>query len=437
MMRRFSTRTAAAVLGLCALAACGKKGPPLPPLHIVPDAVTDVSLRRIGDEVQLRFVLPAKNVNGPNPVNLDHIEVFATTVAAGAATPPNREFLSSKYRVATIPARPPQEEGAPAPAAPDTRPGPGEAAGFTETLDEGKLRPVFTTPIAPAPALSASADAPPAPGTPPATGTAPPATGAASASAKATADKPPATRTVPPASPVAPPAQAAPAPSVPTRIYAIRGVARNGRTGPPSTRLTLPLVEAPPAPTSVQVNFTASEIALTWLPPVVADATAKPPVFNVYGADPQVPLNPAPLTSPAFQRAGVELGKETCFVVRSVVRIGPVSLESDATPPACVTPTDIFPPSAPPGLSAVSAEGVVNLIWEASPEPDVAGYIVLRGDAPGDTLSPITKEPIQETTYRDAAVTVGARYVYAIVAVDKATPPNMSPQSRRIEETVR
>jgi hypothetical protein len=217
----------------------------------------------------------------------------------------------------------------------------------------------------------------------------------------------------------------------------VRGVARNGRTGPPSTRLTLPLVDAPPAPTAVQVNFTPTAVAVTWLPPVLADETAKPPVFNVYGADPQVPLNPAPLASPAFERAGVEFGKETCFVVRSVVRTGPVSLESDATPPACVTPTDTFPPSAPGGLSAVSAEGVVNLIWEASPEPDVAGYIVLRAEAPGDTLTPITKEPVQGTTYRDAAVTIGVRYVYAVVAVDKATPPNTSPQSRRIEETVR
>jgi len=29
------------------------------------------------------------------------------------------------------------------------------------------------------------------------------------------------------------------------------------------------------------------------------------------------------------------------------------------------------------------------------------------------------------------------RYVYAIVAVDNATPPNPSPQSQRVEETAR
>ena len=114
-----------------------------------------------------------------------------------------------------------------------------------------------------------------------------------------------------------------------------------------------------------------------------------------------------------------------------------MSLESPTTAPACVTPADVFPPSAPPTLSAVSSDGKVNLIWEASPEPDVAGYIVLRAEAPSDTLSAITTTPVQATTYTDTAVTPGVRYVYAVVAVDKATPPNTSPQSRRVEETVR
>ena len=50
---------------------------------------------------------------------------------------------------------------------------------------------------------------------------------------------------------------------------------------------------------------------------------------------------------------------------------------------------------------------------------------------------PITPTPIRETTYRDTTVTPGVRYVYAIVAVDRATPPNMSPQSTRVEETAR
>jgi hypothetical protein len=85
----------------------------------------------------------------------------------------------------------------------------------------------------------------------------------------------------------------------------------------------------------------------------------------------------------------------------------------------------------------VASEGAVSLIWEANTEPDLAGYIVLRGNAPGDTLAPLTPAPIKETTFRDATAKTGLRYVYAVVAVDSATPQNVSAQSNRVEETAR
>jgi hypothetical protein len=64
--------------------------------------------------------------------------------------------------------------------------------------------------------------------------------------------------------------------------------------------------------------------------------------------------------------------------------------------------------------------------------------VVLRG-APGDaTLRPLTPEPITEARFIDTMVTPGTRYVYAIVAVDNATPtPNRSAESMRVEETAR
>jgi hypothetical protein len=67
----------------------------------------------------------------------------------------------------------------------------------------------------------------------------------------------------------------------------------------------------------------------------------------------------------------------------------------------------------------------------------MAGYLVLRGEAPGDTLQPLTPQPIKDTSYRDTTVKPGVRYVYAIVAIDRATPPNRSAPSARVEETAR
>ncbi|HVL66836.1 MAG TPA: hypothetical protein VM364_06190, partial [Vicinamibacterales bacterium] len=76
-MNRASRMRVAACLALGTLVACGKKGPPLPPLHLVPDAVSDVSVRRADDQVRLRFVLPVKNVGGSEPVNLERVEIYA------------------------------------------------------------------------------------------------------------------------------------------------------------------------------------------------------------------------------------------------------------------------------------------------------------------------------------------------------------------------
>ena len=370
--------------------ACGKEGPPLPPLHLVPNAVDNVVARRSADQVRFSFVLPTRNANGSGAVNIDRVEIYAATVAAGAVAPANPAFLTPKNLVGTIPVRPPASEGGDAAKKPDEkRPGPGEAVTFVEELDAAKLTPSYT-------------------------------------------EMPPAAPVVP--TPAAPPpaaTQAAAEPPVAKRIYGIVGIAPNGRRGPPAPRIELPLVELPPAPTAITAAVSETAVALSWTPPPAPGAVQ----FNVYTANGLAPLNTAPLAESAFQREGVEFGKEECFVVRSVIMAGKVSIESAAPQPACVTPADTFAPKAPTGLNTVANAGVISLIWNANPEGDLAGYLVLRGIAPGDTLQPLTPSPIKETTFKDTTVTAGVRYVYVVLAVD--TAGNRSGPSPRVEDTAR
>ena len=61
----------------------------------------------------------------------------------------------------------------------------------------------------------------------------------------------------------------------------------------------------------------------------------------------------------------------------------------------------------------------------------------MRGEAPGDTLQPLTPAPIRETRYVDRSVRAGVTYVYAILAVDRAATPNRSALSNRVQETAR
>jgi hypothetical protein len=146
------------------------------------------------------------------------------------------------------------------------------------------------------------------------------------------------------------------------------------------------------------------------------------------------PLNDQPLASPPSTGLHVEFGQERCFAVRTVTQSGTEVAESASSDAVCVTPIDTFPPEAPKGLAAVASDGAVSLIWEASANADLAGYVVLRAESAGPPRA-ITAEPIKETTFRDATAARGVRYVYTVVAVD--TAGNRSAPSNPADETAR
>jgi hypothetical protein len=152
---------------------------------------------------------------------------------------------------------------------------------------------------------------------------------------------------------------------------------------------------------------------------------------------PIVPLNTTLLTAPGFTDPRVEFGSERCYIVRRVQMAGAIPIESAPSSPACVTPVDTFPPAPPKSLAHIAAANGVSLIWEANAETDLGGYLVLRGEAPGDKLSPLTPAAITDTSFLDTTVRRGRTYVYEVVAVDRSTPPNRSAPSNRVEETIR
>jgi hypothetical protein len=235
------------------------------------------------------------------------------------------------------------------------------------------------------------------------------------------------------------------------RYYAVAGVSKNGRRGPASPPAGVPLAGFPPAPAKLSASTTESAIKLDWLG-TRADAGYR--VFEVKNGKPaSKSLNETPIKATAFEDPRMEFGVERCYLVRAaedVVPVAPPALSTSAQPAAagkasasiesepsntvCVTPRDVFPPPAPASLTAVAGAGAINLIWDAVDAPDLAGYLVLRAEAPGDKLTPLFDTPITDTTYKDATTKAGTRYVYAVVAVDKASPANRSAESNRVEE---
>jgi predicted small lipoprotein YifL len=457
--RAFKTLTVL-VLATAPLVACGKKGPPLPPLRLAPAAVAEPTGRRTGEVVELRFGVPTTNASGPGtPLDLDHIEIYAVTIAPGAVTPPNRVLMTKPYIVATIPIKPPPVEGQDTSA--DKRAGPGERISWVEKLTEATMTPKILPlpkPAVPTPGTAttagAVATAPTAAATPPTqeTPTTPDATSVSTTPVTTIGEPIPlnvptlpgtsAGPPIPPAeagtavtagAPATAPGAAPPVPpvlTVPTRAYVIRGISRGGHPGMPSIRINMPLLSPVGAPTAAIAQMPAENLTVVeWTPPI-AETGASPLAFNVYRqGETTTPVNSGVVKEIKFEMRGLEYGKEHCFVVTAVQTLQAVTIESDASAPACLTPVDKFPPAAPKGLRAVAEDGAVSLVWENNTEADLGGYLILRGEGGGETLQPITPQPIKDANYRDTGVKPGVRYTYVVVAVDTATPRNTSERS--------
>src|SRR5687768_12625191 len=88
---------------------CGKKGPPLAPYVLLPDAPSRVTAQRAGDDVFVTLTLPTQNVDASKPADVRRIEVYGYT----ATTPPPRaRQLELATLVATVPVAAALPEGA-------------------------------------------------------------------------------------------------------------------------------------------------------------------------------------------------------------------------------------------------------------------------------------------------------------------------------------
>ncbi len=114
------------------VAACGKIGPPLPPLRPVPVAVADLTIERTPAGITLSFTVPAADTDGLTPPRIDAVELYALTQPAAAPPPSVAELAVPSYRIARIDVRRAED---PVKTANDTRPVPGGRAAHIETAD--------------------------------------------------------------------------------------------------------------------------------------------------------------------------------------------------------------------------------------------------------------------------------------------------------------
>ena len=400
--------------------ACGKKGPPLPPLVKLPVAPADLVAERRGDTVDLQFTVPSTNTDGTRPANMSRAEVYAITAPKTVPPLTDEQLLKRGTRVGGVTVKAPKDPNETADADdPADEVDPPEGPGFdqgalarlAESLTEDMLQPVELP-------KDSKRSKGPLPGD----------------DASGPLLSPP--------------------PTVVSRTYAAFGTSPRGRKGPLSRRIEVPLIAPPSPPSAPKIAYDERAVSLTWTPvapgasvqaadtddvlPTRPIGVTMPAIgYNVYDVtapETAVKLTKSPVTAARFSDARIVWGERRCYVVRAAETVGGSTIESDATPRLCETLTDTFPPAAPKELKAIPSEGAINLIWEPNDEKDLAGYIVMRGVATGETLEPITPSPIPETGLKDA-VPPGVPYVYMVKAVDKAG--NASPPSIRVVESAR
>jgi hypothetical protein len=189
----------------------------------------------------------------------------------------------------------------------------------------------------------------------------------------------------------------------------------------PLVRTTL--LDAPGPVKDLRARATERAIELTWSAPaesvsgrsianlsayrVYRSRTGKPGSFQLLGE----------IVAPAYQDSDFEFKQTYFYEVRATVAQGGSTAESEATPPAEITPLDTFPPAAPSSLSAVYTTRAVELVWTANTEPDLAGYNVYRREGNGN-YQKLNPQLLPTPIYRDASVETGRQYFYRVTAAD-------------------
>jgi hypothetical protein len=240
-------------------------------------------------------------------------------------------------------------------------------------------------------------------------------------------------------------------------VYMVRARSAKKRASTDSNVVSVHFLPVPAPPSGIRANVTESAIELAWSAP--AESASVVVGYRIYRAalppDASLPpdftdvsqlhlpgalelIGPAPSTS--FRDTQFAFGTTYVYVARSVGGSEGQSVESGDSKPIIVTPKDVFPPAAPQRLIVLivpatqTSPAHVELSWDISAEPDLAGYWVYRSEQPDTPGQKLNSQLLLSPTFRDMTALSGKRYFYRISAVDRSG--NESPLSSSVPAEV-
>jgi hypothetical protein len=223
--------------------------------------------------------------------------------------------------------------------------------------------------------------------------------------------------------------------------YVVLTTDAQGRTSPPSSRLTLTFAAAPLPPADLQAEPGERQVRLSWRAPArLSDGgpATGPLVYEVLRAPaPDGALTPIARTAPGVTSTtdrGLENERTYHYAVRAIRQEGTTSIEGEATTRIAATPTDVTPPMPPADLVAIPSQGVVRLSWTPAVDADLGGYVVYRAVGAG-TFERVGSVRAPGTTFTDRDLRPGS-YRYAVTAQDASVRANESARSNEVRVTV-
>jgi fibronectin type 3 domain-containing protein len=223
--------------------------------------------------------------------------------------------------------------------------------------------------------------------------------------------------------------------------YVVLAADSQGRVAPPSARVSVTHVPAAEPPTDLVAVAGERQARLTWQPParlIDGSAPTAPLAYEVLrapSADAELALlTRAPVAEPTLTDRDLDNERTYHYAVRAVQTVSGTTAYSAPSPRVAVTPRDMTPPTPPTNLVAIPSAVAVRLTWSASPESDVAAYIVYRAAGAGAfERVGSTRPPIATFVDRDVA---RGTYRYVVTAQDSASRPNESGRSNEVTVTV-
>lgn len=214
-----------------------------------------------------------------------------------------------------------------------------------------------------------------------------------------------------------------------------------GRVSPPSPRVSVTLIAAPEPPWALTAVASEREVRLAWESPArLADGSPVPGALTyevLRTTEPQTPgqaVTPTAIDTTTFVDRSVENDRTYHYAVRALRRDADTLARGAPTASVEATPRDTTPPAPPASLVAIPAVDSARLSWRASPDADVASYVVYRARA-GEAFTRVGSTPSDRTVYVDSGVASGT-YRYAVTALDSGARPNESARSNVVTVTL-